>query len=98
MSADRLAELIRIPHVSEKATRIAEAHRQITFRVRRDASKPEIGRAVEALFEVKVEAVTIVNHRGKHSGTGVRRGRRADWKKAYVTLRPGYDIDFVGTE
>lgn len=98
MNSARLVNLVLAPHVSEKATRIAESDRQIAFRVRRDASKPEIRRAVETLFEVEVAAVTTVNQRGKRRGSGARRGRRSDWKKAYVTLKPGHDIDFAGAE
>ncbi|HEX5314310.1 MAG TPA: 50S ribosomal protein L23 [Gammaproteobacteria bacterium] len=99
MNADRLAELIRAPQISEKATRIAEAHRQIVFRVRPEASKPEIKRAVEAMFEVKVEKVTTLRRQGKLGGRAMgRSGRHSDWKKAYVTLQPGFDIDFAGTE
>lgn len=98
MSTARLTGLVASPHVSEKATRIAEAHHQVVFRVRRDATKPEIKRAVEQLFEVEVKAVSTVNQRGKSRGTGGSRGRRSAWKKAYVTLKPGFDIDFTGTD
>ncbi len=98
MNESRLANLIVAPHVSEKATRIAESGRQITFRVRPDASKVEIRKAVEQLFEVEVATVTTLNQRGKRRGMGAQRGRRSDWKKAYVTLKPGHDIDFAGPE
>lgn len=98
VSAGRLANLILAPHVSEKSARIGEASRQIAFRVRRDATKPEIKQAVETLFEVEVETVTTINQRGKARGMRSNRGRRSDWKKAYVTLKPGHDIDFVGAE
>ena len=98
VSAGRLANLILAPHVSEKSARIGEANHQIAFRVRRDATKPEIKQAVETLFEVEVETVTTINQRGKARGMRGNRGRRSDWKKAYVTLKPGHDIDFVGAE
>lgn len=98
MSTGRLESLILAPHLSEKATRVAEESRHIAFRVRRDATKPEIRQAVEALFDVEVESVTTVNHRGKQRGFRASRGRRSDWKKAYVTLKPGHDIDFAGAE
>ncbi|HEX5313529.1 MAG TPA: 50S ribosomal protein L23 [Gammaproteobacteria bacterium] len=99
MNADRLAEIIRAPQVSEKATRLAETHRQIVFRVRPEASKPQIKRAVEAMFEVKVAKVTTLRRQGKSSGRATGGGgRHSDWKKAYVTLQPGFDIDFAGTE
>lgn len=96
--AGRLANLILAPHVSEKTTRVAESNRQIAFKVRRDASKPEIKRAVETLFEVEVEAVTTVTQHGKARGVRGSRGHRSDWKKAYVTLKPGHDIDFAGAD
>ncbi|MGH8161676.1 MAG: 50S ribosomal protein L23 [Gammaproteobacteria bacterium] len=98
MNEARLAGIILAPHVSEKATRIAERNRQIGFRVRPDASKTEIRQAVEKLFEVEVASVTTLNQAGKARGMGARRGRQAAWKKAYVTLKPGHDIDFVGAE
>ena len=98
VSAGRLANLILAPHVSEKSARIGEANRQMAFRVRHDATKPEIKQAVETLFEVEVETVTTINQRGKARGMRGNRGRRSDWKKAYVTLKPGHDIDFVGAE
>ena len=66
------------------------------FKVATDASKAEIKAAVEKLFEVKVEAVRTLNVAGKTKRTGARMGRRSDWKKAYVTLVEGQDIDFVG--
>lgn len=98
MSSARGTYLILAPLVSEKATRVADRYRQIGFRVRRDASKPEIKRAVEELFEVKVDSVTTLNQQGKRRVMGKRRGKRSDWKKAYVTLKPGHDIDFSGVE
>ncbi|MGH8161376.1 MAG: 50S ribosomal protein L23 [Gammaproteobacteria bacterium] len=94
----RLAGIILAPHVSEKATRIAEANHQIGFRVRPDANKGEIKQAVEWLFEVEVASVSTMHQAGKARGMGARRGRRAGWKKAYVTLKPGHDIDFAGPE
>lgn len=98
MNNARLSTLIIAPFVSEKATRIAEADHQIVFRVRRDATKPEIKQAVEELFEVEVKSVSTASQRGKRRGMGRTRGQRAAWKKAYVALKPGFDIDFVGGE
>jgi large subunit ribosomal protein L23 len=72
--------------------------RQIVFRVRRDSTKDEIRRAVELLFEVKVEAVQVVNVHGKTKRFGRTLGRRPDWKKAYVSLAEGSDINFMGPE
>jgi large subunit ribosomal protein L23 len=67
------------------------------FKVARDATKPEIKRAVELMFEVKVQKVTVATVKGKHKRFGRIQGRRSDWKKAYVTLEAGHEIDFLGT-
>ena len=96
MNQERLMTVLLGPHVSEKSTDVAEAHNQVVFKVRRDASKPEIRRAVELLFDVKVDKVSVVNHKGKIKRFGMQFGRRQDWKKAYVTLPAGQDIDFMG--
>lgn len=98
MNEERLMTVLRGPHVSEKSTLIADAHNQIVFRVRRDANKAEIRRAVEKLFEVEVLNVKVVNVGGKHKRFGRRAGKRADWKKAYVSLAPGHDIEFLSAE
>ncbi|HKS93451.1 MAG TPA: 50S ribosomal protein L23 [Gammaproteobacteria bacterium] len=84
------------PHVSEKATQVGDAHNQVVFRVRRDADKPRVRRAVEKLFDVKVADVQIVNVRGKTKRTGQRAGTQSNWKKAYVRLAPGSSISFMG--
>jgi large subunit ribosomal protein L23 len=86
------------PHVSEKSSIVAEKHNQICFKVRRDSTKKEIAQAVELMFEVKVEKVQVSNIRGKIKRFGQTLGKRADWKKAYVTLAEGHDIDFLGAE
>lgn len=93
-----LYQVILAPHVSEKTTRVAEKNSQIVFRVRRDASKPVIKQAVEKMFNVQVEAVTVINVKGKEKKFGKTPGRRQDWKKAYVRLKPGQDINFAGVE
>ena len=95
---ERLMAVIVGPHISEKSTTVAERHRQVVFKVRRDASRKEIRQAVEMLFEVEVDRVTVVNVNGKAKRRGPSRGRRADWKKAYVRLAVGHDIDFMGVE
>ena len=95
---ERLMTVLLGPHLSEKTTRLADEHNQIAFRVRTDADKAEIKRAVELMFEVKVRDVRVVNQRGKAKRFGQRRGRRSDWKKAYVRLAPGHDIDFINAE
>lgn len=96
MNEERLMKVLVAPHISEKSTRIADADRQVTFRVMRSARKPEIKRAVERMFEVEVQQVHVVNMKGKRKSFARRPGRRPDWKKAYVTLKPGHDIDFLG--
>jgi large subunit ribosomal protein L23 len=93
-----LYQVILAPHVSEKSTRVAEKNSQIVFRVRRDASKPVIKRAVEKMFNVQVESVSVTNVKGKEKKFGKTPGRRQDWKKAYVRLKPGQDINFAGIE
>lgn len=94
VSEARLFQAILAPHISEKSTTAADQRRQFVFEVRRDATKPVIKQAVEKLFNVQVEAVQVVNVRGKAKAMG----RRQDWKKAYVRLKPGFDIDFVGVK
>lgn len=96
MSEERLMKLLLSPHVSEKSTRIADKNRQFVFEVVPDATKPEIKQAVELMFKVEVEGVQVVNVAGKRKRFGRMAGRRPDWKKAYVRLKPGHDIDFVG--
>jgi large subunit ribosomal protein L23 len=93
---ERLINLLVAPHVSEKAARAGEKHNQYVFRVRRDATKPEIRKAVELMFAVEVEAVQVVNVMGKNKRFGATMGRRSDWKKAYVSLKSGQTIDLTG--
>ena len=88
-------QILLAPVVSEKSTRVADSHRQAVFKVVKDANKSEIRRAVELMFEVEVERVTTATVNGKHKLFQRRLGRRSDWKKAYVTLKPGHDIDFL---
>ena len=98
MSQERLMSVLLGPHVSEKSARVAEGANQFVFRVRRDASSPEVKAAVELMFEVKVANVNIVNVAGKQKRFGQRLGQRQDFKKAYVRLAPGQSIDFSGAE
>ena len=95
---ERLMTVIRGPHVSEKSHRVAEMN-QVVLKVRTDATKKEIRQAVELLFEVEVDNVTVVNVNGKSKRFGQTRGRRVDWKKAYVSLAQGSQIEsLLGTE
>lgn len=98
MNTERLMKILLAPVVSEKSTRIADANRQYVFKVLPGASKPEIRKAVELMFDVKVSGVQVANMRGKIKRHGQTEGKRADWKKAYVTLAEGHDIDFMGAE
>ena len=95
---ERLMSVLYTPHLSEKSTILAEQSNQIAFKVRPDATKAEIRQAVELLFEVKVDDVTVMNCRGKVKRHGTTSGRRVAWKKAYVKLAPGSQIDFLGAE
>jgi len=96
MSRERLITILVAPHVTEKTSLAMANANQYTFRVRRDASKPEIRAAVELMFSVEVEAVQVINVAGKQKRFGAMMGRRSDWKKAYVSLKSGQTIDLSG--
>lgn len=96
MNQERLMKILLGPLISEKSTLAADNNRQFVFRVVPDATKREIGRAVELLFEVEVDGVQVVNVKGKNKRFGARLGHRPSWRKAYVRLKPGHDIDFGG--
>jgi large subunit ribosomal protein L23 len=98
MNNERLSKVLIAPLVSEKSTRVADQSKQMVFKVLPDASKPEIRKAVEKMFDVTVTGVQVMNVKGKVKRFGQSIGRRSDWKKAYVTLAEGSDIDFVGAE
>ena len=95
-SEGRLASVLLAPIVSEKATQDAEKHNQVLFKVLRDATKPEIKAAVELMFKVEVESVSVVNVKGKTKRFGGRAGRRDHVKKAYVALKAGQELNFSG--
>jgi large subunit ribosomal protein L23 len=95
MNRERLMMVLLSPVVSEKAAMAAETQ-QYAFRVATDATKREIGRAVETLFEVEVDRVQVVNVKGKKKRFGQRPGTRQDWRKAYVRLKAGHSIDLGG--
>jgi len=98
MNNERLYQVIRAPHVSEKASYGADERNQHVFSVAPDASKPEIRKAVEKIFNVKVERVQVLNVKGKNKRFGQIQGRRNGWRKAIVRLQPGNDIDYAGLE
>jgi large subunit ribosomal protein L23 len=93
---EQLYSVILAPVITEKAT-AGSAHNQVTFKVRRDADKPLIKAAVEALFNVKVKAVNTINVGGKEKRFKGRLGQRSDWKKAIVSLAEGQTIDVTAT-
>lgn len=86
-------EVIRAPRVSEKTARLQEVSNQFVFEVATTATKADVKAAVEQLFDVKVQAVNVVNVKGKNKSFRSRQGRRGDWRKAYVTLAEGQTID-----
>ena len=92
---ERLMTVLLAPVISEKATHIADKHEQVVFRVVQDATKPEVKAAVELMFKVEVEKVQIANVMGKEKRFGRFVGRRRNWKKAYVCLKPGQEINFA---
>lgn len=96
MNQERMMEVLRAPLVSEKSTVVADAHNQVVFEVAGDATKPEIRKAVEALFKVKVTNVTTLKMKGKTKRFRGRPGQRSAWKKAYVSLADGEELDFLG--
>ena len=98
MNPEKILMVLREPHTSEKTTVLAEKLKQFTFRVLKTANKGEIKLAVEAMFKVKVKNVSVVNVKGKSKRFKQLSGKRSDWKKAYVSLESGYDIDFTVTE
>ncbi len=94
MNKARLLQVLITPHISEKALRMADNHRQFVFKVLPNATKPEVKEAVELLFNVKVNKVQISCVKGKRKTFGRINGQRSNWKKAYVGLQEGYDINF----
>ena len=92
---ERLMTVLLAPTISEKATYIADKHEQVVFRVAPNATKPEVKAAVELMFKVQVESVQIANVKGKVKRFGAYNGRRRHWKKAYVSLKPGQEINFA---
>jgi large subunit ribosomal protein L23 len=98
VNEERLMTILLAPVVSEKATQIADRHNQVIFRVRPDATKKDVKKAVELLWKekkIEVASVQIVNVHGKKKRFGASTGRRRNWKKAYVSLKPGQEINFA---
>jgi len=97
-SEERLMKVLLAPVISEKATMVAEKNEQVVFLVMPDATKPEIKAAIELVFKVEVESVAVINVGGKTKRAGKSMGKRSDWKKAYVSLKPGQEINFAAGE
>ena len=95
---ERLMKVLLAPTISEKSTFVGEKHNQVVFRVAQDATKPEIKAAVELLFKVKVKDVQVSNVKGKEKKFGASFGRRRNWKKAYVSVAAGQEINFQAME
>ena len=95
MNQERLMNVLLSPLISEKSAILADAAHQVAFKVRTDATKTEIAKAVETMFEVEVDKVRVINVKGKAKRFGALQGRRSDWKKAYVKLKEGHDINFA---
>ncbi|MGC2520815.1 MAG: 50S ribosomal protein L23 [Burkholderiales bacterium] len=98
MQKERLMQVLLAPQVSEKSTFVGEKNSQYVFRVVADATKPEIKAAVELLFKTKVKSVQVANVKGKEKRFGRFMGRRRNWKKAYVCLAQGQEINFQASE
>ncbi|MCK4493932.1 MAG: 50S ribosomal protein L23 [Methylococcales bacterium] len=95
LAEGKLAAVLLGPVISEKSSIAAETDSRIVFKVRKDANKNQIKKAVELMFDVKVSSVQVLNVKGKVKRFGRALGKRSDWKKAYVKLESGHDIDFV---
>ncbi len=98
MNLEKQFIVLREPHTSEKSTIVADNLKQFVFKVSPDATKQEIQNAVESIFKVKVKKVSTVNVKGKSKRFRGRDGRRSDWKKAYVALQDGFDLDFASVD
>jgi len=95
VNQQRIFQVLLSPHISEKAALIGDASNQYVFKVSTDARKNEISAAVEQLFDVKVDHVRTINVKGKTKRRGAKTGRQKDWKKAYVSLQQGSEIDLA---
>lgn len=93
MNFDRAANVLLAPHVTEKATLVGDGSNQFVFKVASNANKSEIKSAVETMFNVEVDTVSTLNVKGKIKRFGSSMGKRKNWKKAYVRLKPGQEID-----
>ena len=95
MNREKLMHVLLEPRITEKSTLVGDKYNQVVFKVAKKATKPEIKQAVEMLFKVEVDYVRVTNVKGKQKTYRSTSGRRSDWKKAYVKLKPGFEIDFM---
>ncbi len=97
MNEQKIMSILLEPKVTEKSSMIGELNNQYVFKVSKDATKPEIKKAVELMFDgAEVESVQVTNVKGKRKIFKRSPGQRANWKKAYIKLKPGFNIDFMG--
>ena len=95
--ADKSLQSVLSPHVTEKATMVADKLNQVIFKVRKNATKVQVKEAIETMFKVDVKAVNLINVKGKtKKASRNTMGKRADWKKAYVSIKAGQEINFTG--
>ncbi|MGP1930662.1 MAG: 50S ribosomal protein L23 [Arsenophonus sp. ET-YP4-MAG3] len=97
INKEYLLKILSTPHVSEKASIVMEKNNTIVLKVAKYASKLEIKRAVQKLFEVEVKTINTLLVKGKIKRHNKKFGRRSDWKKAYITLKEGQNLDFIGS-
>ncbi|MEI6705609.1 MAG: 50S ribosomal protein L23 [Methylococcales bacterium] len=90
----QLSNVLEAPIISEKSTIVAEKNKQFVFKVQKQATKKQVKNAVEQMFKVEVDSVRVLNVKGKQKRFGKSLGQRSDWKKAYVKLKSGHDIEF----
>jgi large subunit ribosomal protein L23 len=95
MNYNQLVDILNAPIVSEKSTIAAEKEKRFVFKIKKQATKQQVKEAVETLFKVEVESVNTLNIKGKKKRHGKILGQKSDWKKAYVKLKPGHDINFA---
>lgn len=98
MNRERMYQIVRLPHVSEKTARLQADSNQYVFEVARDADKQEIRQAIEGLFDVNVSDVRVVNVKGKSKSFRMRPGRQKNWKKAYVRVQAGQSIEQLNAD
>ncbi len=98
MNKEQLSSILLSPRVSEKTARLADSANQFVFDVANTATKPDIKKAVEMMFNVEVASVQVANQKGKTKIFKRQAGKRSDVKKAYVRLKPGSDIEFTAPE